>query len=290
MYNNYISQDYLMHHGIKGMKWGVRHDSQPLGRRLSNHAVNRIEKHRSQKMAETERYKNTKYGKWVRNTSNKAYDKASNVARNGLSSKQKKVLKGVAAGAAIAGIGALSVVALKSGAGKAAMINGAKYLRMAKTDAKIMKIGVKDAVANSKAISSGKYTISKFKAKSAIKKAYKNENKILKEAISSASNAKKINPGQNVSKGRKVSKPVTDAVFKQRNAEYLRAVRDRGNAVNDYGRKVSLEEFKNRESNPTIARLTKRQNMARRRLDQTLYPNRTYNPLYEKKKSIRRLK
>ena len=36
MYNNLISQDYLMHYGVKGMKWGVRHDPERTGRNSSN--------------------------------------------------------------------------------------------------------------------------------------------------------------------------------------------------------------------------------------------------------------
>lgn len=32
----YYNQDYLMHHGIKGMKWGVRHERDTTGKRASS--------------------------------------------------------------------------------------------------------------------------------------------------------------------------------------------------------------------------------------------------------------
>lgn len=28
----YYYEPYLMHYGVKGMKWGVRHDYEPVGR------------------------------------------------------------------------------------------------------------------------------------------------------------------------------------------------------------------------------------------------------------------
>lgn len=86
MYTNLISEDYLMHHGVKGMKWGVRHDKPSIGKRYSNWSRNtankrynkeseKIEKRR-QKRSDENFLRNTKYGQKVDKISNKNYDKA----------------------------------------------------------------------------------------------------------------------------------------------------------------------------------------------------------------------
>lgn len=75
-----------MHYGVKGMKWGVRHDKPSLGRRYSNwgrsvsnkrydRASSNIEKRRQKRLNENF-LRNTRYGKAVDRISNKNYDKA----------------------------------------------------------------------------------------------------------------------------------------------------------------------------------------------------------------------
>lgn len=86
MYN-----DYLMHYGVKGMKWGVRHDQPSVGRRYSNwgkktsnkmydkmssNVEARRQRNKQENWAKNSKNKTVaRYGNWVDRTSDKVYDK-----------------------------------------------------------------------------------------------------------------------------------------------------------------------------------------------------------------------
>lgn len=85
---NSSPDSYLEHHGVKGMKWGVRKQPESLGSRYSrwgrnvsnksyDRQLSRVEARRARKMTEVDRspVKNTRYGKWVKDVSNKSYDR-----------------------------------------------------------------------------------------------------------------------------------------------------------------------------------------------------------------------
>ena len=119
--------DYLMHHGVKGQKWGVRNDPERVGRRRS--------------------------GLTTANDINQ---------RRGLS-KGAKIALGVGAGVAAAGLAAGGGYALyKTGAGKVAVKAGASMLKSAVKTAKsarangskLFKPSVKSARASAKVFQS----------------------------------------------------------------------------------------------------------------------------------------
>lgn len=80
-----------MHYGVKGMKWGVRHDKPSVGRRYSawgrktsnkmydkmaSNVESRRQKNKSENWAKNSKNKTvSRYGNWVDRTSDKKYDK-----------------------------------------------------------------------------------------------------------------------------------------------------------------------------------------------------------------------
>lgn len=143
------TNNYLIHHGVKGMKWGVRHDKPSLGTRYRNWGVNKANKSYDKKISkvnsrrEKARKENwligTKYGNAVNRENDKRYDKKiskieqrrarkieefkisqkednKQIKKSGLTDKQKQTLKKVALGAAIvAGVGLATYGGVKIG-------------------------------------------------------------------------------------------------------------------------------------------------------------------------------
>lgn len=117
-----MNDRYLMHYGVKGMKWGVRHDPERSFR---------------QRYGAREDAKSYKYNRSGESGWKGAGRAIKSKAR--LSKGQKKVLKTAFIAANVAGAGAIAVAALRSPAGRKAIAKGVSSLKGSAMGAKVGK-------------------------------------------------------------------------------------------------------------------------------------------------------
>lgn len=166
---NIYYDDYLLHYGVKGMKWGVRHDKPSLGQRYSNYGRRVSNKRYDKELAKIEErrkrrseenfLRNTKYGKHVDRKSNERYDKKQQQIENRranrnrefdefgkaltkISNKKKALKIGAIAIGGILAAGSVAYLA-KSGALSAVAKKGANvargiFLKNNKVSAKVL--------------------------------------------------------------------------------------------------------------------------------------------------------
>lgn len=123
MYTEYMYQSSLFHHGILGMKWGVMHGPPyPLGYEAHSKKEKKLNpKAKIDGKAETKGF----FKKSNKKDSTKTSSMDKEKEKKHLTDKQKKIIKGVAIGAGIAGAAALGAYAYSKNPQAKEAVNGA---------------------------------------------------------------------------------------------------------------------------------------------------------------------